>query len=149
MAKMATGQDSNPMEDAAGVIEEFRTVYADAVAPCLTEAVWEEAAQKRTLKWRSERRIPLRDAATCYAQIVDGYNEFQPNMIADLHAAFTDCGIEATPAREYSVAVYLHIPVLDVEEQPLRKRVERFVRKHFEADEVKWQSDESLRIWWD
>ena len=91
---------------------------------------------RRQLEWRCGRKIPLKDASVCYSTIVDGYNEFQPNMIADLHDAFPNCGIEATPARERSVAIYLHIPVLDPEEQPLRKRVERFVRANFNADEV-------------
>jgi hypothetical protein len=133
------------MEDMAGIIEEFRTVYADAVTPCLTETVWKEAARKRTLEWRSECRIPLKDAAVCYAQIVDGYNEFRPHMIADLHAAFDDCGIEVTPAREYSVGIYLHVP----DKPGLRKRVEGFVRANFQADLVSWQGSETLHVWWD
>ena len=116
---------------------------------CLTEAVWQDVVTKRQLEWRSDRRIPLQDAAICYAQILNGYNEFQPQIIAELHAAFADCGIEVTPAREYSVAVYLHVPVLDKEEQPLRKRVERFVRANFQADVVSWQDSESLYVWWD
>lgn len=148
MVKVAAGQGKS-LVDVADIVKEFRVVYADAVVECLTEAAWEEAAQKRTLEWKSDRRIPLEDAAACYAQIVDGYNAFQPHMIADLNAKFADCGIEVTPAREYSVAVYVHIPVLDMEDRPLRKRVERFVRRHFEADAVMWQSDGSLRIWWD
>ena len=145
MTNVATSKGNKSMQDVASIIEEFKRVYADAVAPCLTEAAWEEAAKKRTLEWRSERRIPLRDAAVCYAQIVDGYNEFQAQMIADLHTAFADCGIEATPAREYSVAVYLHVP----DKPGLRKRVERFVRANFQADEVSWQDSGTLRVWWD
>lgn len=145
MVTVETREDSKTMEDVAGIIERFRVVYADAVAPCLTEAAWEEAAKKRTLEWRSERRIPLQDAAVCYAQIVDGYNEFQPNMISDLHAAFADCGIEVTPAREYSVGVYLHVP----DKPGLRKRVERFVRANFQADVVSWEDTGTLYIWWD
>ena len=137
------------MKDVKSIIKEFKRVYSDAVVECLTEAVWQDVVTKRQLEWRSDRRIPLQDAATCYAQILHGYNEFQPQMIADLHAAFADCGIEVTPAREYSVAVYLHVPVLDKEEQPLRKRVERFVRANFQADVVSWQDSESLYVWWD
>lgn len=149
MMNVATQQGSKAVVDAASIIEEFKRVYADAVVECLTDAIWQHLVKKRQLEWRSERRIPLQDAAVCYAQIMHGYNAFQPTMIGDLQIAFPDAGIEVTPAREYSVVVYLHIPVLDMEEQSLRKRVERFVRKHFEADEVKWQRDESLRIWWD
>ena len=129
----------------ASIIKEFREVYADAVAPCLTDAAWQEAAQKRTLEWQSDRRIPLQDAAVCYAAIVDGYNEFQPQVIADLRTAFADCGIEVTPAREYSVAVYLHIP----DNPGLRKQVEGFVRANFQADFVSWQDSGTLHVWWD
>ena len=145
MVTVATFQDSKPMEDVASIIEEFRMVYADAVVECLTEAVWQEVARKRTLEWQSESRIPLQDAAVCYAQILHGYNEFQPNMIADLHAAFPDSEIEATPAREYSVGIYLHVP----DKPALRERVERFVRSKFQADLVSWPDSETLHVWWD
>ncbi len=146
MTNVATCQDSKTTEDVASIIQEFRAVYADAVVECLTEATWEEAARKRTLEWQSDRRIPLHEAAACYAAIVEGYNAFQPHMIADLHAAFADCGIEVTPAREYSVAVYLHVP----NKPGLRKRVERFVKANFQADLVSWQDDGgTLRVWWD
>ena len=146
MVTAATCEENKAVKDAESIIEKFRTVYADAVVEILTDAAWQEAAQKRTLEWKSDRRIPLQDAAACYAQIVDGYNEFQPSMIADLHAAFADCGIEVTPAREYSVGIYLHIP----DKPDLRKRVERFVRANFQADLVSWQdSGETLHVWWD
>ena len=100
---------------------------------------------KRLPRRKSERRIPLQDAAVCYAQIVDGYNEFRPHMIVDLNAKFADCGIEVTPAREYSVGVYLHVP----DKAGLRKRVEGFVQANFQADLVKWQDDGTLHVWWD
>ncbi len=145
MTTVATRKGNKAVEDVASIIKEFRTVYADAVVECLTEAAWQEASQKRTLKWRSDRRIPLQDAAVCYAAIVEGYNEFQPSMIADLYAAFADCGIEVTPAREYSVAVYLHVP----DKPGLRKRVEEFVRANFQADVVSWQDGGTLHVWWD
>ena len=133
------------MEDVASIIREFRTVYADAVVECLTETAWQKAAKERALEWKSDHRIPLEDAAVCYGQIVHGYNEFQPHMIADLNAAFADCGIEATPAREFSVGIHLHIP----DKPGLRKGVEQFVRKHFEADVVSWEDTGTLHIWWD
>lgn len=146
MTNVATCQDSKTVGDAGDIIKEFKAVYADAVVECLTDEAWEEAARKRTLEWQSNRRIPLQDAAACYATIVEGYNAFQPHMIADLHAAFADSGIEATPAREYSVAVYLHVP----NKPELRKRVERFVQANFQADLVSWQDDgEMLHVWWD
>ena len=72
MVTVATCQDSKPMQDVASIIKEFRTVYADAVVECLTNAAWQEAAQKRTLNWQSERRIPLQDAAACKSAIICG-----------------------------------------------------------------------------
>ena len=145
MTTVATRKGNKAVGDVASIIEEFRTVYADAVVECLTNEAWEEAAQERTLKWQSERRIPLQDAAVCYAQIVESYNEFQPSMIANLDAVFADCGIEVTPARELSVAVYLHVP----DKPGLRKRVEGFVRANFQADLVSWQDSGTLHVWWD
>ena len=145
MTTVATPKGSKAVEDVASIIKEFKTVYADAVAPCLTEVVWQEVSARRRLEWRSERRIPLQDAAVCYGQILHGYNEFQPHMIAALHTAFDDCGIEATPAREYSVAVYFHVP----DKPGLRERVEEFVQANFDADEVSWEDSGTLRVWWD
>ena len=145
MTTVATRNGKKAVRDVANIIAEFKTVYADAVAPCLTEAVWQEVSARRRLEWRGDRRIPLQDAAVCYAQILHGYNAFQPDMIAGLHGAFADCGIEVTPAREYSVAVYLHVP----DKPGLRKRVERFVRANFDADVVSWQDGGTLRVWWD
>ena len=145
MVTVATNPDSKTRVDVARIIAEFKTVYADAVVECLTEAAWQEAARKRTLEWRSERRIPLQDAAICYAQIVDGYNAFRPSMISDLHKSFADVGIEVTPVREYSVGIYLHVP----NKPGLRKRVERFVKANFEADLVSWKESETLHVWWD
>ena len=70
---------------------------------------------------------------------------YHPRMISDLHKSFADDGIEATPVREYSVGIYLHVP----DKPGLRKRVERFVRANFQADEVSWQDSGTLRVWWD
>ena len=145
MTTVATCKRSKAVEDVASIIKEFKTVYADAVAPCLTEAVWQEVAARRQLEWRSNRRIPLQDAALCYAAIVEGYNEFQPSMIAHLGAVFADRGIEVTPAREFSVAVYLHVP----DKPGLRERVEEFVQANFQADVVSWQDGGTLRVGWD
>ena len=132
-------------ERVADVRREFRTTYADATSPDLSETAWGKALLKRRLEWRAGRRISLAQAARCYAQIHDSYNEFRPTMIADLCGAFSNDGITATAAREYSVAIYLHVP-----DQPtLRQRVEEFVNEHFIADEVSWVEAETLRVWWD
>jgi len=62
-----------------------------------------------------------------------------------LQKAFPDCGIEVTPAREYSVAIYLHVP----DKNGLRQRVENFVHDKFQADSISWQRDGALYVWWD
>jgi len=104
--------EENPMEQTmqttTNQTEKFRKVYADAVIPFdLPEKEWEaasEAAQAvRELKWKGER-IPLSEAVELYA-LIPGYNEFGPETLAKLQVEFPDAGIEATPARESSVAV--------------------------------------------
>lgn len=132
-------------ERAADVLREFRTTYADAVSPDLSEAALRSALLKRRLDWRAKRRISLSQAARCYAQIHGSYNEFRPDMIATLCGAFANDGITVTAAREYSVAIYLHVPAPPI----LRKRVEEFVEEHFDADVVAWTEPGTLRVWWD
>jgi len=139
------------MTTATASLDKFRQVYADAVTT--TYPVTNEAMKTRQLYWHGER-IPLSEAAEAYALISQGYNEFKPNMLAKLLKAFPD-GIEVTPAREASVAVYLHLLTLP-------RDVKLFVDKHFNADEVdvvdhftclqdgEVELDgEALRIWWD
>ena len=145
MTSVATCKSDKAAGDVAGIIEEFKTAYADAVVECLTHETFEEASRIRQLQWKAPRRISLKDAADCYASILHGYNEFQPSMIADLHSEFSDCGIEVTPVREYSVGVYLHVP----DKPGLRKRVEKHVQANFQADLVKWQDSGTLHVWWD
>lgn len=127
------------------VLREFREVYADAVADWNSAEEWDSLARRRSLTWEAARQIPLANASWCYAQIADGYNEFQPHMIPHLWAMFHNDGIEVTAAREYSVAISLHIP----DDPGLRQRVETFVNEHFDADIATWVDDETLRIWWD
>lgn len=139
----------------ATVTKTFEQVYADAVIPNMTEAQWTEASKQRQLNWHGER-MPLSEAAELYAKIIEGYNDFKPDAIAKLQAEFPDAGIEVTPARESSVAVYLHIP------DGLQDRVKAFVLKHLSAAEVDTVTEFSclqdgetklkgkgLRIWWD
>lgn len=127
------------------VLRDFREAYADAVTAWNSHEEWEALAQRRRLTWMAPRRIPLSEAARCYAQIVGGYNAFRPNMIPQLSAKFPSDRIEVTPAREYSVAVYLHVP----DDRGLRDRVETFVNNRFDADVVSWVDESTLRIWWD
>jgi len=61
-----------------------------------------------------------------------GYNLYRPHMIPHLWSAFHRDKIEVTPAREYSVAIYLHVP----DAPGLRQRVEAFCNGHFNADVV-------------
>ena len=129
----------------AQVMQAFRMAYADAVIPIMTDAQWQEAARIRQLEWKSPRRLSLADAVTCYDQMASSYNEFHPGVLRDLNAAFGNDGIQVTPAREMSVAVYLHIP----DAGDLRSRVETFAREHFIADDVAWTKPGTLRCWWD
>jgi hypothetical protein len=148
----------------------FRQAYADAIIPYedtpAFHAAQREAMKHRDLKWHGER-IPLAQAASIFAELVDGYNAFRPDTLKDLLAAFPNDGIEVTPAREYSVAVYLHIPAS--EGFSLREQVEAFIREKLEADEIDWYdgicrlepgepgakvcdrtlADAALRVWWD
>lgn len=127
------------------VLREFREVYADAVTDWNSPEEWEALAQRRRLTWTAPRRIAHKDAARCYGQIGEGYNAFKPHMIDHLSSRFSSDKIEVTSAREYSVAVYLHVP----DDRGLRSRVEAFVREHLDADVVAWVDDGTLRIWWD
>lgn len=147
MAAKATMQTRNQptSERVADVLREFRITYADATSPDLSETAWGNALLKRRLEWRAGRRISLSQAARCYSQIHGTYNEFRPSMVADLCGAFSGDGITVTAAREYSVALYLHVP----DRPTLRERVEEFVREHFVADEISWDDSGTLRIWWD
>ena len=133
----------------------FEHVYADAVIHDMTDEQWEAASKQRQLNWHGER-MPLSEAAELYSTICDGYNKFRPEMFGMLQTEFPDAGIEVTPAREFSVAIYLHIP------DAFKDRVKSFVLKHLSADEVDTVTrftclqpgeaeldGEALRIWWD
>lgn len=126
-------------------MREFRTTYADCLVVEITDEVWSQAVRVRRLNWKSDHRLTLAEAARCYGQMAIQYNAFDPDVIADLSKAFPNDGIEVTPAREYSVAVYLHVLAVS----DLRKRVETFVRERFVADDVDWVDSETLRVWWD
>lgn len=128
---------------------EFRTVYGTCCG-----GVYET----EKMVWRSPLRLSLAEAIKCYGQMKETYNEFKPALLRRLLKAFPNHGIEVTPAREYSVAVYLHIP--DVE--GLRARVREWIEKNWGADEVHWMAPTSatglvfahsegktLRCWWD
>ncbi len=134
-----------PVSNVDQVMRDFRVTYADAVILNMTDAEWAEAAQTRRLTWQSRHRLSLADAVKCYRQMAHSYNAFDPSLLSDLNAAFGTDGIQVTPAREYSVAVYLHIPAVG----NLRQRVETFAREHFSADDVGWVDAETLRLWWD
>ncbi len=137
-------------------LDKFRQVYADAVIRDMTDEQCKVAVKERQLHWHGER-ITLAEAAEIYATICQGYNEFKPNMLKRLLVVCPDVGIEVTPAREGSVAVYLHIPT-----GRQQKSVEAWVKKMLNADEVdvvdhftclqdgeEELDGEALRIWWD
>jgi hypothetical protein len=132
------------MSVAARVIREFCVTYADATHPDMTESQWNEAARKRRLTWQSPRRLSLADAVQCYDRI-RSYNEFHPGLLHAFSHVFGNAPIQVTPAREYSVAVYFHVPAI----ADLRNRVEQFARDHFYADDIGWTDPGTLRCWWD
>lgn len=134
-----------PVSIASQVMRDFRKTYADAVNADMTDEQWQEAARVRRLTWQSRHRLSLADAVKCYGQMAINYNEFHAGLIQALHCAFRCDGIEVTPAREYSVAVYLHVPAVG----DLRQRVETFARERFNADNVGWTDEGTLRVWWD
>ena len=103
-----------------------------------------QAAVSAASSWRSEHRLSLADAVACYGQL-GSYNAFRPTLIADLHEACRRCRDPGHAGREYSVAIYLHVPPT----AGLRSRVEQFVRARFKADEVHWERQDTLRVWWD
>ena len=123
-------------------VEKFNQVYSDVVEDDTGERTpFEIASKARELRWKGDR-MPLADAAKLYASI-SSYNNFRPDMLTDLAEQFSD-EIEATPGRENSVVVYLHVPA------GLKDQVEEWVKDNFEADEIDWQEEEdTLRVWWD
>lgn len=133
-------------------LREFREVYGDCIIDP-GDPGFDKAMEGRTLQWLGDR-LSLIDAAWWYSQIPDceGYKSC---VLPGLLAEFRDDGITVTPSRAYSTCMFLHVPRLngDVTDSPgylqLRKQIEEFVRETFGADEVDWQKDESLRIWWD
>ena len=139
-----TGKDRS-RETTVKVLRDFMTTYCDAIHPNSTGERWPLAARVRRLVWKSEHRVTLADAVWCYGLFSGGYNEFQPDMLTDLQHSFPEDGIQVTPAREYSVAVYLHVP----NKKDLRKRIETFANEHFKADDVQWVTPGTLRCWWD
>ena len=139
-------------------IQQFRMAYADRLVKPnrLVPA-------DRVLRWKSKHRVSL-ELAACVCNEMLTYNEFRAELIDLLHKAFPDKDISVTLAREYSVAIYLHIPGY----MGLQRKVERFVKKNLGADEISWYEDASmdnpveeggtkrdwskdrvLRIWWD
>ena len=132
-------------KDAMQIMEEFRRAYADCMIADMSDEDWREAVQVRQLTWKASHDLPLAAAVRCFDQMACNYNEFEPAMIAELARAFPDAGITLTPAREYSVAIYVHVP----NARGLRQRVQRFAAEHFHADEISWENEETLRCWWD
>jgi len=137
--------------------DKFRQVYADAVEGGYTDT---EAYENRQLHWHGPK-VSLAEAAEAYALIYEGYNNFQPDALAKLLEEFPDAGIEVTPAREGSPAVYLHIPAGSTL-VTLTDRVKAFVAENLKADEIDIVTKfsclqegetelvgEALRVWWD
>ena len=126
------------------ILREFRTTYVDVLDPEMSHEEWNRASKKRRLVWRCPRQVSLDTAADLYGEL-SVYNGFHPSMVKELHKAFAGKGITVTPAREYSVAILLHVPNC----RSLRERVMVFVRDNLNPDEVSWEEDGTLRLWWD
>lgn len=126
--------------ETATITDQFREAYADALEHSTGTP---DEMKRRNLNWRGER-VPLAEAAKMYA-LVPGYNKYSGEILTDLLAAFPEADIEATPGREYSVVVYLHI------KPELRADVLAWVANNWSADELDWDRDDSntLRVWWD
>lgn len=137
--------DAGCREDLDHIFEEFRKSYSDCVIADMSREDCDRALRTRRLVWKSDRAIPLAEAARCYAQMAMRYNEFDPDMIAELARAFPNDAITVTPAREYSVAVYIHVPFTP----GLRSLVKQRNAPPRTADEVAWIEDGILRCWWD
>ena len=131
-------------DEATKLLREFRTTYADALEPEMTNEQWDRASRRRRLVWRHPRQVSLGLAARLYG-ILAVYNEFRPGMIKALQMAFARDGITVTPGRDYSVVIFLHVP----NRAALRERVEGFVRDNLNTDELSWEKDGELRLWWD
>jgi len=67
--------------------------------------------------------------------------------VTNLNDAFQDQHIEATPARESSVCVFLWIP------KEIKAEVLEFIFNHWNADDIDTikygKMKGSLRVWWD
>lgn len=131
------------MTTATDQTEKFRKVYADAVLSSEDQEAQNAARIFRELTWKGER-MPLAEAAKLYAMLEGGYNEFEPDMIQNVADEFPEAGIEVTPAREMSPAIYFH-----VESPAIRRRLRIFVEDNLSADTVEYVEGDTLRVWWD
>ncbi len=148
IARNSSGREvANTIRNQEGeteILREFRTAYADALDPEINDDEWARASKKRRLVWRHPRQVSLETAAHMYGELAV-YNGFRPSMVKTLHKAFAGKGITVTVGRDYSVVVYLHVP----DRKALRERVEGFVRNRLHPDELSWEEDGTLRLWWD
>lgn len=122
----------------------FKQVFADGIIPNMTQKQLEEAMEQRQLQWKGDR-ISLSEASEITAGL---QSLIRSQALTKLLQEFPDIGqsVGVNLAREYSMAIYLHFPR---DGCVSREDVKKFVDLHFQADEVDFQSDGSLRIWWD
>jgi hypothetical protein len=134
--------------------------YADAWSPALIgknapkyigaahlgEMLWDhwvhEVAMKvRTLQYRSSSWMAPSELAAQMALLCPEYNSFHAGKVCAFLARFP--GVEVQPAREYSVCLYVK-----GDPDPLQK-IASAAKAFVHADEVDYQDDGSLRLWWD
>lgn len=121
------------------VISEMKLTYAD----CDQSKSFAETESVRRLDWVSGERIPLEDAHKAY-DCIPGYNEFSPEIIRAMQNEFSGLGFEVTCAREGSVCLYLRL-----NQNGDKAKVKHYCEHNLNADEVDWDDDDTLRIWWD
>ena len=116
------------------VYNEVRKAYAD----CWMDT-WEAGSKHRNLNFKASEFVPRNEAYDiCSRAIPEGYNEFTANLIEELP---NDVMIKI--AREGSVALY----VKTIDQKTLDMTLEE--TNHLRADEVHYQEDGTLRLWWD
>jgi hypothetical protein len=126
---------------------EFVAAYADTwdegFAEELRSSKWGEIAEqmKRNLDWRGKRWMTPSEWEEQAAEIVPGYNDFDPHVVGEWLSGFS--GIMVQPAREASVALYVKGPRATLE------KMKRRAGSEASADEADIQEDGELRLWWD
>ncbi len=121
-----------------GLSSEAKQAYADA-----GNMPFEQAMNIRKMMWKARTSVSPREfAKLAKACIPDGYNEYDSARVAKAIArnAPHSC---VQFAREYSPAVYVRGPRAELE------KLQKAAKKTMRANEMDFQADGALRLWWD